>query len=114
MCIGLVGIGRIGAFHAATLKGLDSLEQVVMADADSARTHAAAKGLDCEAAVDVEALFRALLDGVAICSQASSHAALIGRAQDAGLTKFRENPLTLDLASTLLIAERVVNDAVLV
>jgi len=58
MRIGLVGIGRIGVFHAATLKGLDSVEQVVVADADSARAQAAAKELDCEAAVDVEALFR--------------------------------------------------------
>lgn len=32
MCIGLVGVGRIGAFHAATLKGLDSVEQVVDAN----------------------------------------------------------------------------------
>jgi myo-inositol 2-dehydrogenase/D-chiro-inositol 1-dehydrogenase len=112
MRIGLVGIGRIGVFHAATLKGLDSVEQVVLADADSARAQAAAKELDCEAAVDVEALFRAGLDGVAICSQTSSHAALIGRAQDAGLTTLCEKPLASDLASTLLIAERVVNGAV--
>jgi myo-inositol 2-dehydrogenase/D-chiro-inositol 1-dehydrogenase len=112
MRIGLVEVGRIGAFHAPTLKGLDSVEQVVAADADSARAQAAAKELDCEAAADVEALFRAGLDGVAICSQTSSHAALIGRAQDAGLTTFCEKPLAWDLASTLLIAERVVNGAV--
>jgi myo-inositol 2-dehydrogenase/D-chiro-inositol 1-dehydrogenase len=107
MRIGLVGAGRIGAFHAATFRGLDSVEQVVVADADPARAQAVAKELDCEAAPDVEALFRAGLDGVAICAPASFHAELIGRAQDAGLTTFCEKPLASDLASTLLIAERV-------
>ena len=37
MRIGLVGVGRIGAFHAATLKGLPAVEQVVVADADASR-----------------------------------------------------------------------------
>src|SRR5450631_3437491 len=112
MRIGLVGMGRIGAFHAATLKALDRVEQVVVADADSARAQAAAKELDREAAVDVEALFRAGLDCVAICAQTGSHAELIGRVQNAGLSTFCENPLASDMASTMLIAERVVNGAV--
>ena len=30
MRIGLAGVGRIGAFHAETLKGLDAVEQVVV------------------------------------------------------------------------------------
>src|SRR5450759_1182265 len=112
MRIGLVGVGRIGAFHAATLKGLDSVEQVVVADADPARAQAVAKELDCEAAADVEALFQAGLDGVAICAPTSSHAELIGRAQDAGLTTFCEKPLASDLAGTLRMAERVGNGSV--
>src|SRR5674476_211901 len=114
MRIGLVGAGRIGAFHAATLKGLDSVEQVVVADADPARAQAAAKELDCEAAADVEALFLAGLDGVAICAPASSHAELIGRAQDAGLTTFCEKPLASDLASAMLVAARAADSSVLV
>jgi len=40
MRIGLVGVGRIGALHAATLKGLDRVEQVVVCDADPARARA--------------------------------------------------------------------------
>jgi 5-dehydro-2-deoxygluconokinase len=114
MPIGLVGIGRIGAFHAATLSGLDTVDQVVMADADPARAQAAAKELDCHAAADVEALFRAGLDGVAICTPASSHAELIARAQDAGRTTFCEKPVASDLASTLLTAARVAEGSVLV
>ena len=36
MRIGLAGVGRIGAFHAATLAGLDAVDQVVVADANPA------------------------------------------------------------------------------
>ncbi|MDQ6658203.1 MAG: dehydrogenase, partial [Actinomycetota bacterium] len=35
MRIGLVGVGRIGAFHADTLTALPSVESVVVADADA-------------------------------------------------------------------------------
>ena len=107
MRIGLVGVGRIGLLHASTLQGLDCVEQVVVTDADPARAQAAAKELECEAVADVGALLRAGLDGVAICVQTSSHADLIALAQDAGLTTFCEKPLALDLANTLLIAQRV-------
>jgi len=107
MRIGLVGVGRIGAFHAATLKGLDSVEQVVVADVDSARAQAVAKELGLESVPDVETLLGAGLDGVVICAATSAHADLIERAQDAGLTTFCEKPLASDLRGTRLIAERV-------
>jgi len=114
MRMGLAGVGRIGAFHAATLRGLDTVDQVVVADADPARARAAAKELDCDAAADVEALFRADLDAVAICAPASSHAELIARAQEAGLTTFWAKPVASDLASTLPTAARVAEGSALV
>jgi myo-inositol 2-dehydrogenase / D-chiro-inositol 1-dehydrogenase len=107
MRIGLVGVGRIGAFHAATLKALDSVEQVVVVDADWARAQAVAKELGLEAAPDLEALLAAGLDGLAICAATVVHAELVGRAQDAGLTTFCEKPLASNLAGTRRIAERV-------
>ena len=107
MRIGLVGVGRIGAFHAATLKGLDNVEQVVVADVDPARAQAVAKELGLESVPDVDALLGGGLDGVAICAPTRAHAELIGRALDAGLTTFCEKPLASDLRGTRLIAERV-------
>jgi myo-inositol 2-dehydrogenase/D-chiro-inositol 1-dehydrogenase len=109
MRIGLVGVGRIGAFHAATLKGLDSVEQVVVVDAERARAQAVAKDLGLETVPDLETLLGAGLDGVAICASTGTHAELIGRAQDAGLTTFCEKPVASNLAGTRLIAERVAN-----
>ena len=107
MRIGLVGVGRIGAFHAATLKGLDSVEQVVVTDLDDARAKAVAKELGLESVPDVEALLASGLDGVAICAATSAHAELIGRTQDARLTTFCEKPIAADLRGTQQITERV-------
>jgi myo-inositol 2-dehydrogenase/D-chiro-inositol 1-dehydrogenase len=45
MNIGLVGVGRIGVLHAVTLKGLDRIDRVVVADADPAQVRAVAKEL---------------------------------------------------------------------
>jgi len=112
MRVGLVGVGRIGAHHAATLKGLDSVGQVVLADADPARAKALAKELECEAEPDVDALFRAGLDGIVICAPTTAHAELIGRGQDTGLTTFCEKPLASDLAASLLTASRVAGGSV--
>ncbi len=112
MRIGLVGVGRIGAFHAATLKGLDCVEQVVVTDIDGARAQAVAKKLELEAVADVPTLLTAGLDGVVICAVTSAHAELIGRAQDAGITTFCEKPVAADLAGTRAIAERTVDGKV--
>jgi len=112
MRIGLIGVGRIGAFHAETLKGLDCVEQVVVVDTDFGRAQAVAKELDCEVAPDVGALLRAGLDGVAICAPSRSHTELIGRALDAGLPTFCEKPLAIDLASTLVTAKLVAGGSV--
>jgi len=106
MRIGLVGVGRIGALHAATLAGLDNVEDVVVADLDPARARAVAKELGIDSLPDVDALFRAGLDGLAICAPTGAHAELIGRALDAGLTTFCEKPLAPDLPATRSIADR--------
>jgi myo-inositol 2-dehydrogenase / D-chiro-inositol 1-dehydrogenase len=106
MRIGLVGVGRIGALHAATLASLDIVEQVVVADIDPARARAVGKELGLQALPDVDALLAAGLDGLVICAPTASHAELIGRSLDAGLTTFCEKPLASDLRDTRLIAER--------
>lgn len=112
MRIGLVGVGRIGVLHAATLAGLDHVEQVVVADVDHARAQAVAKELGLEPVQDVDALLEAGLDGLVISAPTHAHAELIGRAMDVGLTTFCEKPLASDLRGTRLIAGRVAAGAV--
>ncbi|MEP7369566.1 MAG: Gfo/Idh/MocA family oxidoreductase [Dermatophilaceae bacterium] len=106
MRIGLVGVGRIGALHAATLASLDNVEEVLVADIDPARARAVAKELGVTSLPDVDALFAAGLDGLAICAPTGAHVELIGRALDAGLATFCEKPLASNLGGTQQIAER--------
>ena len=44
MRIGLAGVGRIGAFHAATLQAIPEVESLVVADAIPGRAAASANG----------------------------------------------------------------------
>ncbi|MGW7555924.1 dehydrogenase, partial [Streptomyces rimosus] len=45
MKIGLIGTGRIGAFHAETLKSVPGVDRIVVADADAARARVLADTL---------------------------------------------------------------------
>jgi myo-inositol 2-dehydrogenase/D-chiro-inositol 1-dehydrogenase len=107
MRIGLVGVGRIGAFHAATLKGLPAVEQVVVADADASRAELVAKEVGLEYAADVDTLLRQGLDGFVIAAATSAHADLIAKGLEAGLPTFCEKPVAQDLANTQRVVAQV-------
>ncbi|MGK5627696.1 Gfo/Idh/MocA family protein [Streptomyces sp. URMC 123] len=100
MRIGLIGTGRIGAFHAAVLGAHPSVDSLVVADAEPARAAAVAERTGATAAESVAALFAAGVDAVAIAAATAAHAELIGRAARAGLPVFCEKPIALDLAGT--------------
>ncbi|MFG2333115.1 Gfo/Idh/MocA family oxidoreductase [Streptomyces sp. NPDC048604] len=100
MRIGLIGTGRIGAFHAGVLARHPEVESLVVADAVAVRAAEVAGALGAQAAPDVEALFAHALDAVVIASATASHAELIVRAAGAGLPVFCEKPIALDLPGT--------------
>ncbi|MER5883019.1 Gfo/Idh/MocA family oxidoreductase [Streptomyces sp. NPDC001941] len=110
MRIGLIGTGRIGAFHAAVLARHPQVEALVVTDADPARAAGVAALTGAAVADGPDALFAAGLDAVAITSATASHAGLIARAARAGLPAFCEKPIALDLPGTLG-ALREVRDA---
>ncbi|GAA0595421.1 Gfo/Idh/MocA family oxidoreductase [Kribbella sandramycini] len=107
MRIGLVGVGRIGAFHASTLKALPAVDQVVVADADPSRAEAVAKELGLEFAADVPALLASGLDGFVIAAATGAHAELIAAGVAAGVPTFCEKPVALDLAETQRVVDLV-------
>ncbi|GAA3935463.1 Gfo/Idh/MocA family oxidoreductase [Actinomadura viridis] len=106
MRIGLAGVGRIGAGHAETLRGLGAVEEVVLADADPVRARRVADKLGVRAAGAVEDLFTAGLDALVVAAPTAAHAALVTRAVAADLPVFCEKPLAADLDGTVqLMAE---------
>lgn len=113
MRIGLIGAGRIGAFHAGTLQAHPDVGELLVADVDPARAQqvAAAAG---GRALTVDQLFTARPDALVIASATAAHASLIARAAQAGVPAFCEKPIALDLAGTVASLDAVAAaDAVL-
>ncbi|MER5439476.1 MFS transporter [Streptomyces sp. NPDC002790] len=93
MRIGLIGTGRIGAFHATTLANLPVVSGIVVHDADERSARAVADRTGGEVAGDLAALLGAGLDGVVIAAPTFTHADLIRAVQRAGLPTFCEKPI---------------------
>lgn len=100
MRIGLIGAGRIGGFHAGTLRAHPDVGELLVADADPGRARqvAAAAG---GRALPVDGLFAARPDALVIASATAAHAGLIARAAQEGVPAFCEKPIALDLAGTV-------------
>lgn len=107
MRIGLIGLGRIGAFHAQTLADLDTVASLVVHDADPAVTAAVAARVGAEGVESPEKLLAAGLDGVLIAAATAAHPALLLAAVEAGLPAFCEKPLAADIADAVEVAGRV-------
>ena len=97
--LGVVGVGRIGRFHARTLLGLDGVDRLTIADADSARAKQVAAELGAHAAETPGALVEARVDALVIATSTSGHVPLLRLAAHAGLPSFCEKPVALDVAT---------------
>lgn len=99
--LGLIGVGRIGAMHAANLvavrdghDGHQPLDlDIVLADVAVERATTLADALETKAADSVDELFAQHLDGVLIAVGTTQHAPLILRALEAGIPVFCEKPV---------------------
>jgi len=101
--VGLIGAGRIGQVHAATIAhrvATARLAAVTDPQPGVAQAVAAKFGVPWVAA-DVQALLAAPdLDGVLICTPTATHAAIIVAAAAAGKHIFCEKPIALNLTET--------------
>jgi myo-inositol 2-dehydrogenase/D-chiro-inositol 1-dehydrogenase len=93
MRIGIIGLGRIGTFHAATLAGLDAVESLVVTDPLAGAARVAAERFGAEAAASPEAMLTAGVDGVVIAAATDAHPRLILAAVEAGVPVFCEKPV---------------------
>lgn len=101
MRIGLIGAGRIGTFHAATLSRHRDVGSLIVTDVDRERAQSLADRLGETAAPGVDEIFAWGVDAVVITAATAVHAELIGRAARSGLPVFCEKPIALDLPGTL-------------
>lgn len=97
--VGVVGVGRIGRFHAQTLLGLEGVARVTIADADAARAREVAAELGVDAAETPEALVDAGVEAFVIATSTPGHVPMLTLAARAGLPAFCEKPVSLDLAT---------------
>ncbi|MFI5569802.1 Gfo/Idh/MocA family oxidoreductase [Streptomyces sp. NPDC051740] len=107
MRIGILGLGRIGAFHAETLAGLGTVESLVVSDPFTDAAKAAAERFDVEVADSPEALLAAGVDGVVVAAATDAHPALILACVEAGVPVFCEKPVARTMAEGVEVLKAV-------
>ena len=107
MRIGILGLGRIGAFHAETLSGLDAVESLVVADPFADAAEAAAERFGARIADSPDALFAAGVDGLVVAAATDAHPALIRAGVEAGVPVFCEKPVARTMAEGLEVLKTV-------
>jgi myo-inositol 2-dehydrogenase/D-chiro-inositol 1-dehydrogenase len=107
MRIGLIGLGRIGAFHAETLSTLPSVTSLVVTDAVPAVTRTIADSLGAESVGSPEELLASGVDAVVIAAATDAHPRLLIAAIESGLPVFCEKPVARTMAEGLEMAKRV-------
>jgi len=112
MRIGLIGVGRIGVFHAGTLHGLPGVDSLIITDTDPGRARQVAGEVGARTAGSVTELLEAGLDALVIAAPTAAHPGLIKRGVQAGLPVFCEKPVAPDVAGTLDVIESTSGSAV--
>lgn len=115
MRIGLIGLGRIGAFHARTLAALPAVKELVVTDAVPALAELAAAGVATgpDALVEVtvvatpEDLLDTGVDGVVIASSTPTHAGLIRACVARATPTFCEKPVALQAAEATTLRDEL-------
>jgi myo-inositol 2-dehydrogenase / D-chiro-inositol 1-dehydrogenase len=112
MRLGLLGLGRIGAFHAETLTSLPTVDSLVASDPVPALTEEVARRLGAQVADTPEALLASGVDGVVIAAPTDLHPELILLCVAAGIPAFCEKPVARDSAVAAKLARRVADAGV--
>jgi len=97
--VGVVGVGRIGAFHVETLRALEGVSRLTLTDADPARAAEVAREFGAGVAETPKALVKAGVDALVIATATRGHAPLLRLAAAVGLPAFCEKPVALELAT---------------
>jgi myo-inositol 2-dehydrogenase/D-chiro-inositol 1-dehydrogenase len=113
MRIGLIGLGRIGAFHADTLADLDQVDELIVTDPVQAAVGAVlARIPKARAVADFDALVAEGPDGIVIAAATAAHPALLSASVEAGIPTFCEKPVAADPAEGAALVARLAGSAV--
>jgi myo-inositol 2-dehydrogenase/D-chiro-inositol 1-dehydrogenase len=107
MRLGLIGLGRIGAFHAETLAGSAGVDSLVVSDLRPATAKDVAERVGAEVADSPQEVLRAGIDGVVIAAGTDAHPELLIAATQAALPAFCEKPIAGSVAAGLEVLRRV-------
>ena len=107
MRIGLIGLGRIGALHAETLRALPSVTSLVVTDAVPAAVRSVVDRFGVDAADSPAKLLASGVDGVVVAAATDAHPELIVAAAAAGVPVFCEKPVARTMAEGVAVARRV-------
>ncbi|MFF3873761.1 Gfo/Idh/MocA family oxidoreductase [Streptomyces sp. NPDC001978] len=112
MRIGILGLGRIGAFHAETLSGLDAVESLVVADPFTDAAKAAAERFGAQVADSPEAVLAAGVDGLVVAAATDVHPSLILAGVEAGVPVFCEKPVARTIEEGVAVLKAVADSDV--
>jgi myo-inositol 2-dehydrogenase/D-chiro-inositol 1-dehydrogenase len=110
--LGVIGLGRIGAFHTETLRGLDEVDELVVTDERPDLVAAVAAKYGAKPAESVDALLASGVDGVVVAAGTPAHASLTLAAVERGLPTFCEKPIASTAAESARVAEAIVRSGV--
>jgi myo-inositol 2-dehydrogenase/D-chiro-inositol 1-dehydrogenase len=106
MRISILGVGRLGAAHAATLAALPGVSELTLYDVDPARARDVATPLKARAVGSIDEAFSAA-DAIVIVTPTPTHAPLMKRAIDQGLPTFCEKPIAMTIPETRDVVDHV-------
>jgi myo-inositol 2-dehydrogenase/D-chiro-inositol 1-dehydrogenase len=110
--LGVIGLGRIGAFHTETLCAIDGIDGLVITDerTDVAAAVAAQHGV--KAVDSVAELLASGVDGVVVAAATPAHAELTLAAVERGIPTFCEKPIASTATESTRVAELIARSGV--
>jgi len=110
--LGVIGLGRIGAFHTETLANLTGVDGLVVTDERPDVVAAVAAKHGAKPVSSVAELLNSGVDGVVVAAATPAHAELTLAAVKHGIPTFCEKPIAATAAESARVAELVAQSGV--
>lgn len=112
MRIGIMGLGRIGTFHAETLATLDAVDGLVVTDPRADAALAAGERFGAEVVDSPQAVLAAGVDAVVVAAATDTHPSLILASVEAGVPAFCEKPVARTMKEAVAVLDAVTDSGV--